>query len=201
MLEELSRVVRCKVKPIKGTNNQKPRKASKGQFNAIVTFDEPEKLNKLPFLFMTGESHYRFNDKQKENLKDYISRGSFLLMDDCMAVANTDWFFQGSFLLLEKVFGKGQVKRIPNDHEIFHNVYDMSDIGLPHLNGKEHGAWGVSVGDRLVVLLSSHDIHCGWCDRNGTWYKNGGSGNPQGKHSYKEAIQVGINIIMYAISH
>ena len=199
LLEELSQVVRCKVKPIRGTKNRQPSIASKGQFNAVVTFDEPERLSKLPFLFMTGESHYRFTDSQKENLKNYINRGGFLLMDDCMALGTgSDWFFQSSFLLLEDVFGKGAVKRIPNDHEIFHNVYDLGDIGLPFLNGIEHGAWGVSVGDRLAVLLSSHDIHCGWCDGKSQWF----TGKPnQGPHGYKDAIRAGINIIMYALSH
>ena len=199
LLEELSRVIRCKVKPIIGTDNWNPLHASKGQFNAVVSFDEPEKLNKLPFLFMTSETHYRFNDSQKENLKNYINRGGFLLMDDCDAlIEGSDWFFQNSLVLLEEVFGKGSVKRISNDHEIFHNVYDLGDIGLPFLNGIEHGAWGVSVGDRLAVLLSSHDIHCGWCDGKGWWFTCKPN---QGPHGYKDAIHAGINIIMYAISH
>jgi hypothetical protein len=44
----------------------------------------------------------------------------------------------------------------------------------------------------LAVFLSSTDIHCGWCDSNGFEF---------GRQNYEKAIQMGINIIMYAISH
>ena len=50
----------------------------------------------------------------------------------------------------------------------------------------------VFIGDRLAVFLSSTDIHCGWCDSHGFEF---------GKQNYEKAIQMGINIIMYAISH
>jgi len=198
LLEELSAVIRCKVKPIRGTHDWSPSRARKGQLNAVVTFDEPEKLGKYPFLFMTGESYYDLSKRQKTNLRNYIERGGFLLMDDCMLDPGGDFFYQSSYKLLEKVFGQGAVKRVQNEHEIFHNVYDLSKIGLPHLQAVNHGARGVFVGDRLALFLSSTDIHCGWCDRAGRMF---GKGGKRGTHSYKEAIEMGINIIMYAISH
>jgi hypothetical protein len=66
--------------------------------------------------------------------------------------------------------------------------------------GQYHGARGVFVGNRLAVFLSSTDIHCGWADSRGRWFGAGGK-RGIGKHGYKEAIQMGINIIMYAVSH
>jgi len=106
------------------------------------------------------------------------------------------------------------VQRIPLEHEIFHNVYDLGDEGLPYMehqnrvllpgmrqprqrglpymHGQNHGARGVFIGDRLAVFLSSTDIHCGWCDSHGFEFD---------KQNYEKAIQMGINIIMYAISH
>ena len=60
------------------------------------------------------------------------------------------------------------------------------------MHGQNHGARGVFVGDRLAIFLTSTDIHCGWCDTHGLEW---------GKENYKKAIQMGINIIMYAISH
>lgn len=198
LLEELSLVVRCRVKPIRGTSDWEPSRAREGQLNAVVTLNEPESLKKYPFLFMTGESYYRLEGRQKKNLKDYITRGGFLLMDDCMLDPGGDFFYQSSYALLEEIFGPGAVKRVPNEHEIFHNVYDLSKIGLPHLQAVNHGARGIFVDDRLAVFLSSTDIHCGWCDRAGRMFGNGGK---RGPHCYKQAIQMGINIVMYALSH
>ena len=214
LLRELSSVIRCRVKPVRRAYDWEPQWAVEGQLNAIVGFDELKNLEKYPFLFMTGENHYKFDDRQKANLKKYILRGGFLLMDDCVVASGGDFFYKSSYALLEEVFSSGAVKRIPPEHEVFHNVYDLGDTGLPsmqqltpipapglkrprqspipHMHGQNHGARGVFIGDRLAVFLSSTDLHCGWCDSRGGVF---------GRHNYKKAIQMGINIIMYAISH
>ena len=217
LLRELSAVIRCRIKPIRGVQDWNPQWAAEGQLNAIVTFEEPNEINKYPFLFMTGENHYTFNDNQKKNLKEYILRGGFLLMDDCVVDTGGDFFNQSSYAILEDVFGRGSVRQIPREHEVFHNVYDLGDSGLPHMQyvqtqmptfpwtirqprrsflpimqGQNHGARGVFIGNRLAVFLSSTDIHCGWCDSHGFTF---------GRQNYKKAIQMGVNIIMYALSH
>jgi hypothetical protein len=214
LLREFRSVIRCKVKPIKGALDWQPQWASEGQLNAVVSFNDLEGVTKYPFLFMTGENHYRFREKEKENLKEYINRGGFLLMDDCVVGSGGDFFYQSSYALLEEVFGKGSVRSIPHEHEVFHNIYDLGDTGLPamqrynrvilfgrrrpqqkilpYMHGQNHGARGVFIGERLAVFLSSTDIHCGWCDSHGFEF---------GRQSYRQAIQMGINIIMYAITH
>jgi hypothetical protein len=206
LLNRLSAVIRCRTKPIIGANNWQPQYATEGQLNGVVTFDSLDQVNKYPFLFMTGENYFQFNDDQKYNLKEYIMRGGFLLMDDCVVGDGGDFFYQSAFRTLEETFGKGAVKRIPNEHEIFHNVYDLGETGLPtvdyiyrkrpgglpYMHGQNHGARGVFMGERLSVFLSSTDIHCGWCDSLGIEW---------GRANYEKAIQMGINIIMYAMSH
>jgi hypothetical protein len=206
LLEEFSSVVRCKIKPIKEADNWEPQYAKPGQLNAVVTFDEPKELKKYPFLFMTGENPYQFSENEKHNLQQYILRGGFLLMDDCVVGSGGDFFYQSSYKLLEEAFGHGAVRRVPPEHEVFHNVYDLGETGLPslqynrplynpslpYMHGQNHGARGVFVEDRLAVFLSSTDIHCGWCDS---------LGHEFGRQSYEKAIQMGINIIMYALSH
>jgi len=206
LLRELTRVIRCRVKPIRASFDWQPQYAMAGQLNAVVTFDEPDRLREYPFLFMTGENHYQFTAAQKKNLKDYITRGGFLLMDDCVVGSGGDFFYRSSYQLLEDVFGSGSVRRVPREHEIFHNVYDFGSTGLPyleyvqhrrphgsaHMHGQNHGARGYFVRDRLAVLLSSVDLHCGWCDSHGVEW---------GLEGYRKAIQMGINILMYALTH
>lgn len=202
LLNEMKKVIRCKTKPVLGTNNWSPSKASENQFNAVVSFDEPEELINYPMLLMTGESPYRLSRDQKQSMVNYVKQGGFLFMDDCMSEQHRDLFYQSSYKLLEELFGRGSVKRVPNSHEIFNNVYDLSNIGLPFMNGVENGARGIFIDGRLAILLSSHDVHCGWCDRAGHVFKY--QANPSGgigPWSYKEAIRMGINMIMYAISH
>jgi hypothetical protein len=155
---------------------------------------------------MTGENGYVFTDEQKQNLKDYIKAGGFLLMDDCVVLDGGDFFYRSSFELLENLFGKGSVRQIPREHEVCRNIYDLRDVGLPTLeyirrrgmrgmrqtHGQNHGPRGLFTGDRLAVFLSSTDLHCGWCDSHGIEW---------GPDGYRKTIQWGINIIMYAMTH
>ncbi|NLH41618.1 MAG: DUF4159 domain-containing protein [Planctomycetes bacterium] len=200
LLRELSRVVRCHVKPIQGAVDWQPQYAYDGQLNAAVTFDDPDLLRHYPFLFMTGENHFQLTSDQKGNLKDFLSAGGFILMDDCVVGSGGDFFYASCFQLLENLFGRGSVKAIPREHEVFHNVFDLGDIGLPYLqysggrgtHGQNHGARGLFLGDRLAVFLSSNDLHCGWCDSHGVEW---------GPEGYRKTIQMGINIILYSLTH
>lgn len=197
LLEEFSQVVRCKVKIPEGCYCEKPYFGEERHFNAVVDLTDPEEVAKYPFLFMTAEGHFTLTRQQEANLKQYCQQGGFIFMDDCIYGVGGDYFYQSAYKMLERVFGRGSVVRIPKTHEVFKNVYDLSAIGLPYVSGKNHGARGVFVGDRLALFLSSTDIHCGWTDRTGKWY----SRNDSTPHAYKEAIQLGINLIMYSLSH
>ncbi len=48
----------------------------------IITADSDELLA-FPFLFMTGHKLVRFNERERERLKDFVERGGFLFSDDC----------------------------------------------------------------------------------------------------------------------
>ena len=205
LLEELSSVLRCRVKPIYDTQEWEPQYASDGQLNAVVSFEDFESVKPYPFLFMTGENYFTFSSQAKANVKAYLERGGFLFMDECVAGDGTDFFYQSAYAMLEETFGPGSVQRIPLNHEVFNNVYDFSHRGLPafqympirrlrlpYILGKNHGARGIFIGDRLAVFLSSTDLHCGWCDRSGFFF---------GQDNYRKAIKMGINVITYAMMY
>ncbi|MHC4713670.1 MAG: DUF4159 domain-containing protein [Planctomycetota bacterium] len=196
LLEELSKAVHCKVDLPPGVNSANPYYGEEKDFNAVVTFDRFEPLKRYPFLFMTAEGYYTLTAEQKANLKRYVDEGGFLYMDECVADGGFDHFFKCSVQLLGEIFGRGSVVTVPNSHELFHNVYDLRAMGLPHVGGKKHPPKGVFRGDRVGVFLTSTDIHCGWTDRPGRWYPKG-----PGRQAYKEAIEMGINIAMYAMTH
>ncbi len=198
LLEDLSRVVRCKVKEVprvsKGLVN-----AREEYFNAVVSFEDFERVRRFPFVFMTNEGDFRFTQKEKDNFKAYIEQGGFVLMDDCVLHDVGDHFYRGCYALLIECFGPGSVQHVPNDHEIFHNVYNLGDFGLPFVQGVKHGPKALFINNRLAVFLSSGDIHCGWVDRDHGWY--GADGRGPGCAGYQKCIEMGINIIMYAMTH
>ena len=207
LLRELSKVIRCRVKPIVGIVDDWMQYGVENQFNAVVTFDDLNRMRRFPFLFMTSENPFELTVVQKKNLKDYITSGGFVLMDDCVVLTGGDFFYRCAYDLLEELFGAGSVRVIPKEHEVFHNVYDLSETGLPWLHyigsryprgtggaphGQPYGARGLFIGDRLAVFLSSQDIHCGWCDSHGLEW---------GLDLYRKTIEMGINIVLYAMTH
>ena len=192
LLNEFSKVVRCKIKPVPTRPWPQEPKGRNDQFNAVIDFREDyHNYSDYPFAMMTAEGAFTFNNTQKKNLKGYLENGAFLFMDDCISGKGGDFFYRSSYKVLEDIFGKGSVVRIPNDHEVFHNVFDMGDKGMPYINhGQKYGARGLFIDDRLAVFLSSHDMHCGWTRPDWLSYEG-----------YKETIKMGINILMYAMTH
>jgi len=186
LLLALEKVVRCRVLLPPDCRDDSPHHGADYQFNGVVDLTDMDELRKYPFLFMTSSGPYVLSDVKKQNLGRYLNEGGFLLMDDCVHL-NRSLFYKSSYKILQEIFGAGAVKRIPNDHEVFHNVYDLSRVGLPYVQGEDFGARGLFVGERLAVFLSSTDIHCGWMD--------------PGRSHAGESIQMGINIIMYSLSH
>lgn len=199
LLMEFQRHVRCKVKDIHFQGNGK-HKASESEFNAVVQLEDLIRICRFPFLFMTGEGGFKLSQQQKMNVKHYLEQGGFILMDDCVFNNVGDYFYKSSFSLLTELFGTEAIRKIPHDHEVFHNVFNF-ETGMPFLQGQNYGARGVFLEDRLAVFLSSVDLHCGWTDDNHIWFGKNGERFGPGHAGYQKAIEMGINILMYSITH
>jgi len=73
--------------------------------------DSPEIFD-YPFVFMTGHGNISFNEKDRENLRDYLLRGGFLYADD-------DYGMDTSFRReIKKVFPEKELIELPSSHEI-----------------------------------------------------------------------------------
>lgn len=200
LLSAFEEVVRCKVKKHPGLSNGQTL-GREDQFNSVVAFWEYEKLRQYPFVFMTSDGYFRFDDMEKKNLKRYIDQGGFILFDDCVENTNGyhDYFFQSAITLMQEVFGQDAIQKVPLDHEIFHNVYDMKDKGMPFIQGVNHGAYALFTEGRIAALMTPGDIHCGWVDKDYSWY--GPNGRGPGCDNHDKTIEAGINILMYVMTH
>ncbi|MDD5348963.1 MAG: DUF4159 domain-containing protein [Chthoniobacteraceae bacterium] len=145
-----------------------------------------------PFVFMTAGGSFELPPNEEQNLHEFLQRGGFILADDCMGTGKNDRdaFFQCYSKLIDKLYPDNPMRKIPYDHEIFHCYFDFPE-GCPECQGVPHGAYGLfepGTG-RIMTWLSSGDIHCGWCNHWFTPEKN------------LNAIKMGINIIIYFLSH
>ncbi len=159
----------------------------------LADFDE---LCRSPFVFMTSEGYFRLPKQELKNMREYLERGGLIFADDCVYNTKEDRFFRCYRKLIDGLFPENPMRHIPPDHEIFHVYYDFGKQGSPHMQGvRMHegkpGAWGLfepGTG-RIMVYLDPGDLHCGWMCRFFPMPQN------------IKAIKMGINVIIYFLSH
>jgi hypothetical protein len=141
------------------------------------------KLSKAPLVFFTGHDpaivrsnslgrgaimKNRLSEQERDGLRRYlVEDGGFIYFDDCGVNAPAEAFARMVLAQLRYALPEYTVDRIPNDHEIYSNYYDMGGppVGFdifwwgthpPKRNFLE----GITIGDELRVLVCRRDYMC-----------------------------------------
>jgi hypothetical protein len=118
-------------------------------------------LFSYPFLHMTGHGNVVFSDSEVNNLKNYLTSGGFLHIDDNYGM---DQYIRKE---IKKIFPNTDLVEIPANHQIFQKPYLFAS-GLPKIHehdGKRPQAFGIFVENRLVLLYTFEcDLGDGWED-------------------------------------
>ncbi len=151
---------------------------------------------KSPFCYLSGHKLVQFTKKERINFKKYVSNGGFVFVDDCNH--DIDGLFAKSFEReMKTIFGDGELKKIPNNHEIYSIFFKFEDG--PPTTSQELNGWGddlvheylkaIEINGRIGVLYSNKDYGCEWDYdfRNKRWYKI-------------DNTRFGVNIVMYALT-
>lgn len=163
---------------------------------ALTNVDE---MAKYPLLFMTAEGRFDIDAGQSACLKEYLQRGGFIYADDCVIRQTGDHFFTSCREIIEKTFGQKMV-RLPDDHELYHCLYDIPG-GAPFTQGVNHGGWAFFIDGRMAVFLTPGDIHCGWASKY-LREQNSPNAAPWFPPEIEDnCIKMGINVIVYAMTH
>jgi len=155
----------------------------------IVTLSDFDDMVRHPFVFMTSEGYFDLTETEQKNMREFLERGGFIHADDCV-FEGQDRFFRTYNNWMAKMFPDNPMRKIPYDHEIFHIYFDFPN-GCPHMQGVNNGAYGLfepGTG-RIMTVNTPGDLHCGWMCRYWAPEKN------------MSAIKMGINIIIYFLSH
>jgi hypothetical protein len=114
-----------------------------------------------PFIHMTGHGNVVFSPNDVQNLKNYLTSGGFLHIDDNYGM---DEFVRKE---IQKIFPDNNLREIPNQHEIFKTPYNFPN-GLPKIHEHENNkpqAFGIFIENRLVLLYTyESDLGDGWED-------------------------------------
>lgn len=158
-------------------------------YERAVAVDDFVTLYKHPFLFMTGEGEFELSAAEAGALGEHFQRGGFVYADDCIAHKTGDLFFQSCFREFPKALPGCAWEAMPPTHEIYHCHFDISGGRSPYLGrGVNHPDHGLFIKNRMVSLLTSTDVHCAW--KGNRW-----------KRFQPDALKLGVNIVMYALTH
>ena len=71
----------------------------------IADIDRLDQMTDFPLIFVSGKGAMDLNARQKANLKEYLLRGGFLFVDDCVALfqVKEDLFFDSVRTLLKEI--------------------------------------------------------------------------------------------------
>lgn len=155
----------------------------------VVDISDLDKMCSFPLIFMHGQRLININKKAENNLKEYILRGGFLLIDDCVySKLAPDLFFRSMLKKLKKLFPEAKFKRLRTKHDLFKCYFKV--YRWPHMQGRNNGIYAVYYKKRLISFIYSSDLHCGWVDAG--WFSYAKTQN-----SYK----MGVNLYIYAMNN
>lgn len=153
----------------------------------VVDVGSPD-LFLYPYVYMTGHGNIVLTESDAENLRNYLTSGGFLHVDDNYGL---DQFIR---IEMKKIFPELDFVEVPFDHPIYHQKFDF-DEGLPKIHqhdGKPSQGFGILYEGRLVCFYSyESDLGNGWEDQ--SVYND-----PQEVRI--EALKMGANIISYVFT-
>jgi hypothetical protein len=147
------------------------------------------KLFEHPYIYMTGHGNVRFTDEEVKILRTYFALGGFLHADDNYGMDTT---FRRQ---ITQIFPDSPLVELPFDHPIYNSFYEFPD-GLPKIHehdGKPAQGFGVFYENRLVIFYTYE------CDLGDGWEDPDVHNDPPEKR--EQALRMGINIVMYSLTH
>ncbi len=150
---------------------------------------DDEAVFRRVFLFLNGHLPVSFSPAERANLRKFIEGGGFLF-------ANDDYGMDESFRReMRDIFPEYPLREIPFDHAVYRILYSFPQ-GIPKVHEHDGGrarAYGIFIRGRLAVFYAFNtDIADGW---DFAEVHN----NPQ--ETREAAIRMGVNIVLYALSH
>ncbi len=168
----------------------------------IFRFDD-ERIFEYPFLYAleTGQAGgWDLSLAELDNLREYLLRGGFLLIDDFWG----EWQWDNFYRTFSLLFPERELVELKSDHEIFHCYYDIDGPQLiPALgNSQGRGEQGIDYASNYAILDDEGRIMVliNWNSDMGDGWEH--TYHPAYPTKYaNSAYQLGINYLIYSLTH
>ncbi len=147
-----------------------------------------------PVLYLCEPGYWQMDDEDAAQLRKYLERGGFILFDDFRG----DYEWVNLYEQMQRVLPGNEPVELPPTHPIWSIYFDIDPVAAPSLVS---GYQGSTTADRYMgyfdeagrlMALANHnqDIGDGW------EYPNRDFANAS-----TVSFQMGINFVMYALTH
>src|SRR5580692_8253988 len=89
----------------------------------VVDLDGDDDIYNWPILYAVEVGHWGLTDAQAEQLRDFLLRGGFLMVDDFHGTQEWGVFIESMI----KVFPDRPIVDLENNDPIFHTIFDLQD--------------------------------------------------------------------------
>ena len=165
-----------------------------------------KELTSYPFIYIVEPGRLRFTEEEVPVLRRYLLNGGFVMFDDFWGDREWKNFYEE----IKRIFPDREPVDLPLEHPIFHSVFDLKEKpqvpGLPHalrgrthergLDGEEVHFRGISDDKGRLMVLICHNTDLG-----DGWEREGDNEQYFRDYSEKKAFPMGINIIVYTMTH
>ncbi len=163
---------------------------------AVQVSPESPELFAHPFSVVIGDGAFpRLSEAAVEQLSRYLAYGGFLLIDDATG-SESNPFDDRVRALVQRLFPTRPLSPLPADHSIYRSFF-LIDRPLGRVDTVPY-LEGVTVGNLTPLVLMRNDLS-GALDR-GDDGRAANSVVPGGERQRREAIKLGINLIMYSLT-
>ena len=163
---------------------------------------DPEMFD-YPFIYSVECGHWNLTEQEVTALREYLNRGGFLFCDDFWG----SWEWTNFERQISRILPGSKIVELPMSHPIFHSYYNINrivqipNVGNAMYSDQTHEQDGFhphcrGIFDergRLVVIINWNT------DLGDAWEWADLPGFPARYSTY--AYQIGINAIVYAMSH
>lgn len=146
-------------------------------------------LFQYPYIYATGHGNITFSESEAKNLRTYLLSGGFLHIDDNYGMEK---YVRRE---MKKVFPDMEFVELPYSHPIFSQHFSFEN-GLPKIHehdGKAPQALALIFENRVVCLFTvESDLGDGWEDA---------SVHNDPEEIRQQALRMGANVLLYALTH
>jgi hypothetical protein len=159
-----------------------------------VQLTDPD-LTNYPFLYLTGHRDFALTESEAAALRAFLGNGGFLCADACCGSLAFDLAFRRE---MKRVLPDHELKELPPTHPVFSTLNAIETVTYTpavRVSFKEMNApylEGIQVGSETRVIYSRFDLGCGWEGEDHPYAYGVAPG---------DALKIGINVILYAMTH